>query len=208
MKSPTRFTDAFLAAFQLTSEYEGLLSQHPMDRGGLTYKGIAKAYHPNWHGWGYVMEAIKKHDGNRQAAGLDLEKDEVLRDAVRDFYYSNYWLSSSAHDVAPISRAIAIYLYDMAVNHGNKKAKTLLQRSLNRIQPVIQKYDALDVDGIVGLETLRAILLSGRHGYEQMAMGSLFITRWKLYESIVQRDPSQAVFLSGWLKRAAGVIQI
>ena len=39
-------------------EYNGnyKLALHDVkgDKGGLTYKGIAKNYHPNWKGWGLI----------------------------------------------------------------------------------------------------------------------------------------------------------
>ena len=60
-----------------------------------------------------------------------------------------------------------------------------------------QEQNGLEVDGIVGDDTLTAINIAGQR--------SLFVKihnrRIEFVENIVKRDPSQARFLKGWKNR-------
>jgi lysozyme family protein len=87
------------------------------DRGGQTYAGIARNYHPNWAGWRYI-------DAN------DLTNLQ-LSDLVGSFYKTEFWdkLSGDA-----ITRQItAESLFDFAVNAGVKTALKLAQITLGTV---------------------------------------------------------------------------
>jgi len=71
----------FNDAYEKTILNEGGYKLHnvPDDRGGQTYAGIARRYHPNWPGWRYI-------DSN------DLDNPELTKQ-VRAFYKENLALS-------------------------------------------------------------------------------------------------------------------
>ena len=78
-------------------------------------------------------------------------------------------------------------VFDFAVNSGPFIAIRALQESLG-VTP----------DGVIGPQTLAASIAAPIHA---QLVG---ITKWRcmMLARIVRRDPSQAVFISGWLKRA------
>ena len=85
----------------------------------------------------------------------------------------------------------AFLFFDSAVNHGYAGATKLVQKALNEIG-----YK-LVVDGKYGPKTKDAL---------NSANGDEFIEHFQqkrtaLYKAIVKNNPSQAVFLKGWLNR-------
>ena len=61
----------------------------------------------------------------------------------------------------------------------------------------VQKMLGLTADGIVGPKTLASM-----NGHSEDALfGQIKELRKKYYESIVRKDPTQQIFLKGWLRR-------
>lgn len=61
----------------------------------------------------------------------------------------------------------------------------------------VQKMLGLTADGVVGPKTLASI-----NGHSEDALfGMIKEERKKFYESIVRKDPTQQIFLKGWLNR-------
>jgi len=100
----------FEVALQFVLEHEGELANHPYDRGGLTYRGIARNAWPNWEGWKYIDK------GERPPLEL-----------VRKFYYENFWVPLKC-DSLPVP--IAIFLFDSAVGSGHVLPTRWLQRAI------------------------------------------------------------------------------
>jgi lysozyme family protein len=104
------------------------------DRGGQTYAGIARNFHPNWAGWRYI-------DAN------DLGNLELSR-LVRDFYKSEFWDKISGDGIE--RQGIAESIFDFAVNAGVATAIKLAQIVVDavpdgRIGPVtLAKLNAMD----------------------------------------------------------------
>lgn len=85
------------------------------------------------------------------------------------------------------SQTVYKHLLDMSVHHGAPRASCLLQRACGA-----------SVDGIIGPRTAaRANTML----WEELAT-ALVVHRMLFIAKIVQKDPSQAVFLLGWTKRA------
>jgi lysozyme family protein len=101
---------AFEVVLQFVLEHEGELANHPYDRGGLTYRGIARNAWPKWEGWKYIDRGEKPP--------LEL---------VRKFYYENFWVPLKC-DRLP--EPIAIFLFDSAVGSGHSIPTRWLQRAV------------------------------------------------------------------------------
>ena len=84
-------------------------------------------------------------------------------------------------------------LLDCAVNHGPGDAIRWLQRAL-RVTPV---------DGALGSQTLGALDASD----QRRVYLSVCAQRVRRYGDLITRQPSQAIFASGWMNRAAGFIE-
>jgi lysozyme family protein len=49
----------FRISYDLTNQIEGGYVNDPDDKGGETYRGIARKKHPSWRGW-YKVDDVKK----------------------------------------------------------------------------------------------------------------------------------------------------
>lgn len=72
--------------------YEGIYSNDVRDRGGETWRGIARRMHPKWEGWAVIDEI--KTNTNKNNLVKALEADEELDLMVRDFYKLVFWATN------------------------------------------------------------------------------------------------------------------
>ncbi len=113
---------------------EGLFSDHPSDPGSVTMRGITMASWAAYLGREVTRDEMK-----------ELSKEDAIK-----FYKSEYWDRRRVEEFEPELRHI---WFDMSVNHGSKNAGKILQQSVN----TKQGSDALDVDGLIGPNTMGRI---------------------------------------------------
>jgi len=109
----------FDTAVELILKHEGGYVDDPHDAGGETNYGISKRAYP------------------------DLNIKELTRDDAKQIYRRDYWDAVRADEMP---EPVAVAVFDMAVNAGNRTAIRLLQR-------VVRVTD----DGIIGPVTLAAV---------------------------------------------------
>ena len=119
----------FIQAYERTTLNEGgyVLTNHAGDRGGQTYAGIARKYHPDWSGWAAIDR------GETPATSL-----------VRDFYRESFWEPVKGDQIN--DQRTAETIYDFGVNANHKVAIKLAQIVLG-VAP----------DGVIGPVTLQAL---------------------------------------------------
>lgn len=186
----------FNEAYAITAAHEGGYANDPVDRGGETYRGIARVHHPEWTGW-------KRVDAQRGKAGFpeSLDKDRTLQASVKAFYKRNYW-DRFAGDELP-DQAVANELYDTAVNMGVRRAVRFLQSALNLLNRNQRDYQDLIVDGWFGSKTMTALkTLLKKDGDSDALVKLMNIQQGARYVEIMARDASQERFARGWIKRA------
>lgn len=168
--------------------HEGGYVNDPDDRGGETYRGIAKASHPKWAGWA-LLERHKPLSYNQIVKG-----DDELDNLVMEVYYKNYYAPLKLDSVTDLM--ISAHLMCQGVNSGPKASVKLLQKSINVV------YGAnLVVDGVIGKKTLKYV----NDASKLNELRSAFIRQRELfYQAIVNGNPSQKKFLNGWLNRVKG----
>jgi lysozyme family protein len=108
---------SFCLAFVL--RWEGGYVDHPDDPGGETNFGISKRAHPT----------------------VDIKA--LTWDLAADIYKRHYWEAARCDELPP---AVALVVFDSAVNQGVKQAIRFLQRALG-----------VTADGVLGPATLAAI---------------------------------------------------
>lgn len=155
---------------------EGGYVNHPNDKGGPTKYGITQAVLSEWLGHPASMDEVKN---------LSVE---LAKEIYGDRYYR-------APKIDTLPEALQPQLFDIAVNSGPKKSIRMLQEVL-----CMAGFECA-VDGVVGPGTRK----KAQEAYA--AMGHLLINaiaeyREHFYRQIVANNPSQAVFLKGWLNRA------
>jgi lysozyme family protein len=181
-------------AFDKLIGHEGGYSNHPNDRGGETYMGIARVFFPYWAGWDLV-DAYRKSDwfpGN-------LKNDEPLTRMVREFYKTEFWDKLKLDQFPEGFEGLQFEVFDTAVNMGKKRGGKLLQRALNILNRNEAIVDDLKVDGIVGSQTISVI---DKYKYEAHYLFKLYVLiKAKIYVDILEGNHSQEAFARGWINR-------
>lgn len=104
-------------------------------------------------------------------------------------YFKNYWLTAKCDK---LQSPLAEVHFDAAVNHGVGRAAKMLQEALG-----------VEVDGIIGPNTLKVI--NDNNPFDLARKQNKI--RKQFFKAIVERKPSQQVFLEGWLARIEKVEQ-
>jgi len=163
---------------------EGGYSNLAADKGGETYAGITKKNYPTWAGW-QIIATLKPKQGQ-------IIVNTQLDALVSDFYKKNYW---DVLQCDKLSKYVAMNLCDFAVNSGIKNAATHFQMAINSLLPIGAK--TLVMDGNIGSLTIDAA-----NKLDQKKLNdTLTLHRANFYKKIAQNNPSQNVFLKGWLNR-------
>ncbi|TZF84507.1 hypothetical protein FW774_05835 [Pedobacter sp. BS3] len=185
----------FSTAFQLTMGNEGGYANNPADRGGETYKGIARNFWPSWKGWP-IVDQVK----NAKPASLDkaLASRTDLQNLVQDFYKVHFWDINKLDSIS--EQDIANELFDTGVNMGTSVAAKFLQEALNYSNKNQTSYPDLIVDGDIGPKTLATYQ---KQPNKKQLLKLLNILQGERYLNIIRNSPSQEVFLSSWFSRVA-----
>ena len=174
----------FEACFEKTMANEGGFVLHtvPGDRGGMTYAGIARQYHPEWPGWGKI-----------DAKKMDAE----LTGMVRAFYKREFWDPLRGDDIG--AQEAAYHLFDFAVNAGLKTAVRLVQRIVGTVP-----------DGVFGDKTFAAMNNMIQDAKDERIFVLMFsLLKVFRYKNICMSDArrnqdqikSNMKFLCGWINR-------
>ncbi len=129
----------FDISFRRTINAEGGYVNDSDDKGGETYMGISRVYHPKEIMWSIIDDMKKRHSGTV----LDhiLRESSVVQNNVKSIYKKEYWDVISLDDIP--NQKIANEIFDDAVNRGVKSAiKT------------IQKVLGMDINGVINDELI------------------------------------------------------
>lgn len=155
-------------------KYEGGYNNHPNDKGGATNKGVTIA---TWKKVGYDKDS----DGDIDIDDLKLLSNE---DVVSRVLKPHYWDKWKADQIK--NQSIANIVVDWAWGSGVWGIK------------YPQRILGVADDGVVGPKTLAAI---NNYPDQSELFKKLWLRRKQHFEDIVKADPTQAVFLKGWLNR-------
>jgi lysozyme family protein len=172
--------------------HEGGLVDHPNDPGGITNYGISMRF---------ALSELRKDsdkdgfldgdfDRDGDVDGNDIRKMNV-KDAIRT--YKVYWWDKNHYDML-LDQDVATKIFDCAVNMGERRANKLAQKAANACGA------ELLVDGQLGPKSMYMI--------NSIQPPSAFVVslcreQAAFYKSLAEAKPSLAVFLKGWLRRAA-----
>ena len=164
-------------AFLLSPSIEGgAYSDRPSDRGGPTDSGITQA----------TYNAYRARAGRSAQSVARISSDEIS-----DIYRMGYWKPLCC-DSLPVG--LDVVVFDSGVNHGVRQATKFLQRALG-----------VDDDGIIGQETMHAVVSDAASGMVDHLIGDILDQRRDFYEHLVEKDPSQRDNFNGWINRLSAV---
>lgn len=180
----------FLKAYQETNGHEGFWSNHKNDRGGETWKGIARNFHPKWRGW-VIIESYKKKVGFPSI----LSRVSELNVLHQQFFYDEFWKRIKLDAVADIDQNIAMKLYDIGVNMGTSVPSKMLQRALNLTNRNGRDYADIAVDGDIGNASLYAL----RYNRDKKVLFKVIDNlQGYRYIEIAEKNKTQEDFINGW----------
>jgi lysozyme family protein len=190
----------FKPAFDKTMGHEGGYANDPTDKGGETYRGISRRYHPDWLGWKIIDGYLDANWMAKDKADLLRSREADLGPYVQDFYKAHYW-NPLLLDECP-SQAVAEELFDTGVNMGIGRAGTFLRRSLNVLNKNGVLFPDLVEDGKVGNNTLNALrLVLGLRDGERALLTFLNVCQGAHYMDFMAKSPEQEKFAWGWIRR-------
>lgn len=169
----------FEPALALVLKNEGGYVNDPNDRGGQTYKGVARKMNSTWSGW-TIVDARSKQAGFPK----NLDADAELAEAIAQFYKSRYWDPLRADQYT--SQHIADSIFDFGVNAGPATAVKLSQIVLKL--PVTGSVDQTLVDAI-----------NAQDEKEFLAMYAL--AKIGRYVDICKKRSSNKIYFFGWVNR-------
>ena len=168
-----------------TLEHEGYYAQVNGDRGGETYRGIARKFHSDWKGW----EIIDNHKLDNKLSHNEKIDNELLDKYVLDFYFEKFWKKNKLDLI--YNESLASQIFDFVMNAGANATK-IVQRSINHFSS-----EKIAEDGVLGKMTARAINYT-----DSLALFYAIKTqRLEYYFKIAKYGKNQK-FLNGWLTRA------
>jgi len=170
-------TPAFNHAIAFVLGKEGGYVNDPTDKGGETKYGISDKRDG-------IADGMTDVDGDGKP---DTRIKELTLGQASQIYFRDYWYPSYCPDWPD---GISLIVFDSAVQHGVKKAISLLQ-------------DAAGVaaDGIVGAKTRAAVLAAD----PEWLLTRYLLRRARYYAEIIKSNPSQAKYLNGWFNRLDSV---
>lgn len=175
---------------------EGGEVNNPLDRGGFTIYGITLATARN-HGLAFDYD----RDGVVSIQDMRQITPDVAVAFFVQFFAITPGISRLAVPVQPI-------IFDMAVNSGPSRAITLLQQTLNQLwqnNPHVRGVlvRRLVEDGVIagGVSTVNASIAVTDICGSDAVISAICDARIAFYRRIVAANPSQNVFLKGWINR-------
>lgn len=112
---------------------------------------------------------------------------DILPVEVEEIYFENYWKAGKCDQLPP---PVDLVHFDSCINHGLGNAAKRLQFVAGVAQ-----------DGAIGPLTLAAVAKA----IPRILALEYIEERVRFYHAIVKSNPSQVVFLQGWLNRMASL---
>lgn len=183
----------FASIHALVAKWEGGLTDHPSDPGGITNFGISIVF---------LQGVASTQDGrdflDRIDVRLPVTPDTIRRltsEQAKGIMKWEFWVKPNLAELPPL---IGCCLYDLGVNAGMGRSAIILQEAINHVsgRDVIASYA-----GNVGPLTRRyAHELSAAGRQLELALADMDKSEaW--YRRLVEQKPSSQVFLNGWLNR-------
>lgn len=159
--------------FKQLLNYEGGYTDNPSDKGGPTKYGITI--------YDWMKKGYDKNDDGK------IDKEDVKLISEEDAFKiakSKYWDVIKGDSIN--SQSIAELIFDWGYMSGPSVPIKKVQRVLG-----------LTVDGVIGPKTMATINI---HPPESL-FNLIKMSREKFFRDIVDGNPSQKVFLKGWIAR-------
>lgn len=182
---------SFIDAYKKLIAHEGGYVNDKDDKGGETYKGIARNFNPNWKGW----EIIDKYKAENKLK--ELNKSIELDQYVQEFYKKEYW---DYFRLDEIPDPVAFEIFECAVNVGKIRATSFIQITANILNRNGQLYSDITVDGKFGDLTYNSLLKAIQTNGSRIVYNVLNILQGSYYIELMLKNPVYEKYI-GWFSR-------
>jgi lysozyme family protein len=158
-------------------KYEGGFTNHPNDHGGPTNFGITAADYGRWM---------------RKSGHATVDEVRTMPESTARNIYKKWYIEDAGFDRLTNDK-LRLVLVDSGVLFGISRATKWLQ----------QEIGVLPVDGKFREDTATAL---AKYSHPDLLPRRVLGRRLGAIADIVKRDPSQMVFLRGWISRAASLL--
>ncbi len=210
-------TERFIEAHEFTSLWEGGLSEHKNDPGGITNHGVSLRWliqleegaHKEFQKLAATCDGSNKWD-----SPYDFNMDDVVdskdikacsKKQAAQLMHDNFW-NPLYCDHLPIP--LGLILYDSAVNMGATRATRILQEVANIAgEAHLDIFVPLKTDGICGPKTISLCASLKEFGLDFYVARMAVRQRINFYINLSRNNESLAVFLSGWKNRCQALLE-
>lgn len=220
----------FSRAQSFTAQWEGGLSEHPADPGGITKYGVSLRWlrelaQEECHKLARTCDGSNAYDHSakncrgqsspncRGQSSLDFDGDgDIDADDIRactfvqaeQLFKKHFW---DATKCANLPSALAVVLYDGAVNMGAPRAVRQLQQALNTVAEAhLDHFVPIAEDAINGPKTQDMADALAACDMDFYTARHLVRLREKFYRELVQRRGDLKPFLKGWQNRCTALV--
>lgn len=94
------------------------------DKGGETYKGVARNFNPNWAGWSIIDEYKRNYGIPKYNSVI---KNSTLDNLVTDLFKKSYWNIFSLDKLN--NQSLADFIFDYSINGGQGNTTNALKKA-------------------------------------------------------------------------------
>ncbi len=210
-------TKRFELAHEFTALWEGGLVDHKNDPGGITNHGISLRFLKQLakETEDQCQQQAKTCDGsNAWDSPYDFNADSIIdaediractKEQAAKLMHDNFWKPLHCESL-PL--ALAVVLYDSAVNMGQGRATRILQEVLNVVgEAHLDDFEDIKVDGRCGPKTITLSSSLKDFGLDFYAARMAVRQRINFYISLSRQNESLSVFLQGWKNRCQALLE-
>lgn len=210
----------FTRAQHFTAQWEGGLSDHPADPGGITNHGVSLRWlrelaQQECRKLARTCDGSNAHDHNNAQgqSSFDFDGDGDIdagdiractKAQAAQLFKKHFW---DVTKCAKLPVALAVVLYDGAVNMGAPRAVRQLQQALNTVAEAhLDHFVPIAEDAINGPKTQDMAEAIAACDMDFYTARHLIRLREKFYRELAQRRGDLKPFLKGWQNRCAALV--
>lgn len=190
----------FNEAYVIGEKHEGGYANDPDDRGGETYKGIARNFWSKWKGWkiiDIITDDIDSSKKNIREINIALSQHSELPILIKSFYKEQFFDIFNG-DAMP--KGLACEMFEHGINLGTKQVVKHLQETLNLLNRNEKFYPDISEDGAYGKNTETALKTFLNKGTEKRLLTVMNILQGHHYIELMKKKPVYEKYI-GWFDR-------
>lgn len=154
---------------------------------------------------GITLKLLERYKHLWAKHGFDGDYLNVPYSLTYEIYVIEFWNKMYLDDISKVSPQVADLMMNWAINSGNSRPVTALQRLITLSNNKGTRYPDIKPDGVMGKNSITGLnnyltALKGRQPIRRIMM-TLVAEQWTFYSSISESREDNEKFLLGWQNR-------